>query len=203
MPDLFEYDKELRAKGFAFIAGVDEAGRGPLAGPVVAAAVILPEKVNIDEINDSKKLSPQTREKLAAEIKRTAVDWSVGLATVQEIAYLNIHGASLLAMRRAVQSLATVPHCVIVDGRFLIPDLALTQYAVTGGDGLSASIAAASILAKVTRDHLMQLFQHIYPDYGFARHKGYATALHLEKLAVFGPCPLHRAGFQPVKRLPK
>ncbi|MEW5899039.1 MAG: ribonuclease HII [Bacillota bacterium] len=136
MPDLFRYENELRAQGFALIAGVDEAGRGPLAGPVVAAAVILPEKENINEVNDSKKLSAGVRERLAARIKKLAVDWSVGLATVQEIELLNIHGASLLAMRRAVHSLGIAPHCVIVDGRFAIPGLSAAQYAVTGGDGL-------------------------------------------------------------------
>ncbi len=136
MPDLFRYENELRAQGFALIAGVDEAGRGPLAGPVVAAAVILPEKENINEVNDSKKLSAGMRERLAARIKKLAVDWSVGLATVQEIELLNIHGASLLAMRRAVQSLGVDPHCVLVDGCFPIPGLAAVQYAVTGGDGL-------------------------------------------------------------------
>ncbi len=136
MPDLFRYENELRAQGFALIAGVDEAGRGPLAGPVVAAAVILPEKENINEVNDSKKLSAGVRERLAARIKKLAVDWSIGLATVQEIELLNIHGASLLAMRRAVQSLGIAPHCVIVDGRFAIPGLSAAQYTVTGGDGL-------------------------------------------------------------------
>jgi len=135
-PDLFRYENELRAQGFALLAGVDEAGRGPLAGPVVAAAVILPQTGNIEGINDSKKLSPGMRERLAARIKKSAVDWSVGLATVQEIELLNIHAASLLAMRRAVLALAAAPHCVIVDGRFAIPGLAAVQCVLTGGDGL-------------------------------------------------------------------
>ncbi len=201
MPDLFHYENELRGKGYTLIAGVDEAGRGPLAGPVVAAAVILPEGRKVAGINDSKKLSAGARERLAAEIKSVAVDWSVGLATVSEITWLNIHSATLLAMRRAVQALSSAPHCLLVDGRFSIPGLAFVQYAITGGDGRSASIAAASILAKVTRDHLMRLFHHLYPDYGFASHKGYATAQHLEKLSLFGPCPLHRPGFYPVRNL--
>jgi ribonuclease HII len=201
MPDLFNYENKLRIKGFSLIAGVDEAGRGPLAGPVVAAAVILPEKVNIDKLNDSKQLSPQTREKLVVKIKKNAVDWSIGLATVKEIEFLNIHHASLLAMQRAVKTLSVVPHCLMVDGRFSITHLLLTQFAIIKGDSLSASIAAASILAKVTRDQLMQIFHHLYPVYGFDQHKGYPTAGHLQKLSFFGPCPIHRTGFRPVKAL--
>lgn len=136
MPDLFAFDRELRLEGFSFLAGVDEAGRGPLAGPVVAAAVILPAEVYINELNDSKKLPPRTRERIAAEIKKVAVDWAVGLATVGEIELFNIHGASLLAMRRAVRALAVAPQCLVVDGCFSIPDLELRQYPLTGGDGL-------------------------------------------------------------------
>lgn len=203
MPDLFVHEREIRLKGFFHLAGVDEVGRGSLAGPVMAAAVILPEKVNIGEINDSKLLSPKKRERLAGEIKKVALAWSVGLATVQEIASLNIHRASLLAMQRAVQALEIAPHCLLVDGRFRIPGLAIEQFILIRGDGLSASVAAASILAKVTRDHLMCIFHQFYPQYGFSKHKGYATAQHLKNLSSYGPCFLHREGFQPVKRLAK
>lgn len=198
---LLRYDNELRLQGFTLIAGVDEAGRGPLAGPVVAAAVILPDGVRLPGLNDSKKLSAAKRETLAVQIKKTALAWAVGLATVSEIERENIHRASLWAMKRAVRGLEIVPHYLLVDGRALIPDLPVSQRALAGGDGLSAAVAAASILAKVTRDHLMRTYHHVYPEYGFDRHKGYPTAAHLEKLSAFGPCPIHRAGFRPVKEL--
>lgn len=134
--DLYVYDRLLRLKGLSLVAGVDEAGRGPLAGPVVAAAVILPPGASIGGLNDSKKLTPRLRERVAADVKKVAVDWAVGLATVEEIAVFNIHGASLLAMQRAVRALGAVPQCVVVDGRFPIPGLSLMQYTLVGGDGL-------------------------------------------------------------------
>lgn len=198
---LFQYENEIRLNGFKLIAGIDEVGRGPLAGPVLAAAVILPEKINVDGINDSKKLSAKERLKLGAEIKKKAVNWSIGLATVKEIEYLNIHAASLLAMQRAVRNLSINPDFIMVDGRFQIPGLETKQSAIIKGDMLSASIAAASILAKVTRDRLMAILHNIYPEYEFDRHKGYATARHIEKLYTYGPCLLHRRSFEPVKTL--
>ena len=194
------YEEDLRARGYVPVAGVDEAGRGPLAGPVVAAAVLLPEKAYLTDLNDSKKLTAAKREALAGRIKKVALAWAIGMSTVEEIECHNIHQAGLNAMLRAVTGLTVIPAHVLVDG-FRIPGLDLPQTPLVGGDGLSASIAAASILAKVTRDHLMDDYHRRYPQYGFDRHKGYATPEHLRSLASFGPCPLHRAGFQPVKGL--
>jgi ribonuclease HII len=198
LEDWFRYEEELYARGYSLVAGVDEAGRGPLAGPVVAAAVILPGRVFLPGLNDSKKVSPERREDLAHRIKQVALDWAIGISTVNEIELLNIHFASLLAMRRAVQGLSVVPQFLLVDGRFPL-NLSLPQRALVGGDASSASIAAASILAKVTRDQLMQVCHHLYPQYGFDRHKGYPTSAHRQALARWGPCPLHRAGFRGVQ----
>lgn len=198
LTELFKYEDELRKKGVSLIAGVDEAGRGPLAGPVVAAAVILPQRVEIYGLNDSKQLTPTRREALAIQIKKMSKAWAIGVSTLKEIYELNIHHASLLAMRRAVEGLKTEPQHVLVDG-FGITGLELPQTAIVGGDGKSASIAAASILAKVTRDQLMELCHYLYPEYGFQRNKGYPTREHLEALRLYGPCPLHREGFAPVR----
>jgi len=197
---MFLYEKRLAASGHCPVAGVDEAGRGPLAGPVVAAAVILPGDVCLPGLNDSKKLTPARREALAEKIKEVALAWAVGISTVEEIYRENIHQASMTAMRRAVSGLKIKPAYLLVDG-FRIERLELPQLAIVGGDGLSASIAAASILAKVNRDHLMDSYHEIYPEYGFNKHKGYATPEHLSALARFGPCPIHRAGYRPVKDL--
>lgn len=196
---LLSHEKDLRLKGYSFIAGVDEAGRGPLAGPVVAAAVILPERIRIYGLDDSKKLSAAKRETFALQIKKVAVAWSVSLATVCEIEWLNIHWASVLAMKRAVKGLGIAPDYILIDGRTYIDELYFPQQVLIGGDGLSASIAAASILAKVTRDHLMQVYHQIYPEYGFNSNKGYPTAAHLKNLSFLGPSPIHRTGFSPVK----
>lgn len=195
---MFLYEEDLWSRGHAMVAGVDEAGRGPLAGPVVAAAVILPEKVPLFDLKDSKKLTAARREALAGQIKKVALAWAIGMSTVEEIYNENIHHAGLTAMRRAVLGLKKTPAFVLVDG-FKISGLDLPQMALVGGDGISASIAAASILAKVTRDHLMDSYHDLYPEYGFNRHKGYATPEHLSALARYGPCPIHRAGFKPVK----
>lgn len=195
---MFLYEEDLWTKGHAAIAGVDEAGRGPLAGPVVAAAVILPGIIHLKDLNDSKKLTASKRENLALQIKEAALAWAVGLSTVEEIYQENIHQAGLTAMRRAVLGLKDKPDFVLVDG-FKISGLNLPQMPLIGGDGLSASIAAASILAKVERDRLMDNYDQLYPQYGFKRHKGYATPEHLNALKRYGPCPIHRAGFQPVK----
>lgn len=197
---MFLYEEDFRSRRISPVAGADEAGRGPLAGPVVAAAVILPDKVQLTDLNDSKKLTAAKREALAGQIKKVALAWAIGMSTVQEIYNLNIHQAGLLALRRAVLELKIRPAYVLVDG-FEIPGLDLPQLPLVGGDGLSASIAAASILAKVARDYLMDSYHQSYPQYGFDRHKGYGTPEHLRALACHGPCPIHRAGFQPVKDL--
>ncbi|MCL6638182.1 MAG: ribonuclease HII [Firmicutes bacterium] len=195
---LFHYEDELRQRGFTAVAGVDEAGRGPLAGPVVAAAVILPDRTGLFELNDSKKLTEAKRELLEREIKAKALAWSVGVSSVEEILAMNIHKAGLAAMRRAVTGLMITPDFVLVDG-FAIAGLELPQLPLTGGDGKSASIAAASILAKVHRDKLMEEYHVQFPQYGFDRHKGYGTAGHLQALRRYGPCPIHRSGYGPVK----
>ena len=191
---MYLYEEQLRAQGYDTIAGVDEAGRGPLAGPVVAAAVILPPRAGLLYINDSKKLTAKKREELAVLIKKTALGWATGMATVEEILQQNIHQATLLAMRRAVLGLPGKPSHLLVDG-FEITGLDLPQTPLKGGDGLSASIAAASILAKVTRDRIMVEYDKLYPEYGFARNKGYGSREHWEALERFGPCPIHRRTF--------
>ncbi|WP_027363546.1 ribonuclease HII [Desulfotruncus alcoholivorax] len=195
------YERGLVGSGSGLVAGVDEAGRGPLAGPVVAAAVVLPADYLLEELDDSKKLTPAKRELLDAGIKKVALDWAVGVATVGEIEMLNIHHASMLAMLRAVDGLSIKPGFLLVDGKFELPDINTAQRAVVGGDGLCPSIAAASVVAKVTRDRLMDVLHLLYPEYGFDRHRGYGTAFHLAALSAFGPCPVHRRGFAPVKQL--
>ncbi len=188
------YEKEARNRGFRIIAGVDEAGRGPLAGPVVAAAVILPPETNIPGIDDSKRLSPARRENLYHEIVNNAVCWSVGIADVEEIDNINILRATLLAMQRAVRALTQVPDYILVDA-VQIPGISVRQLPIVKGDGKSMSIAAASIIAKVTRDNMMDEFDKNFPQYGFASHRGYGTPEHLEMLKKYGPCPLHRKTF--------
>ncbi len=200
LKSIYKYENIYFDKGYTLIAGVDEAGRGPLAGPVVAAAVILPGYVELPGLRDSKKLTPVFRKKMALMIKRVSLDWSVGLSTVNEILCYNIYEASLLAMRRAVQGLRHRPEFLLVDG-FPIKDLDIPQQALVKGDDKSASIAAASVIAKVTRDELMRVLHLQYPEYGFDKHKGYATKGHLEALEQYGPCSAHRAGFSPVKRV--
>ena len=185
------------------VAGVDEAGRGPLAGPVVAAAVILDPERPIDGLADSKKLSESTRNRLADEIREHALAWSVSTADRAEIDSINILAATMLAMRRAVETLATRPTGVVVDGNRL-PDLQFEGYllngeAIVGGDGKVASISAASILAKTRRDSIMVKLDEVYPQYGFARNKGYGTPQHLESLKNHGPCDQHRRSFAPVR----
>lgn len=180
------------------VAGVDEAGRGPLAGPVVAAAVILGDDVVIEGIRDSKQLAPARRERLALLIRERAVAFALGAAEVSEIDALNILRASLLAMTRAVTALEIAPQRVLVDGNHL-PELSCEARAVIGGDALVPSVGAASILAKVARDAMMVDLDRRYPVYGFARHKGYATEAHREALMKHGPCPVHRRTFAPVR----
>lgn len=182
------------------MAGVDEAGRGPLAGPVVAAAVILQRDLELKGLDDSKKLPLIRREALAAQIKKMSKAWAIGMSTTHEIFHYNIHQASLMAMARAVEGLKVRPGHVLVDGP-AVPALDIAATPVVGGDARSASIAAASILAKVTRDRFMEICHQLYPAYGFDMHKGYPTPLHIKRLRQYGPCPLHRVGFEPVKVL--
>ncbi len=183
------------------IAGVDEAGRGPLVGSVVAAAVILDPNNPIEGLNDSKKLTEKKREKLFIEIQEKALAWSVAQASAQEIDTLNILQASLLAMRRAVEQLAIQPEHILVDGNKIPQGLAVSCDAIVGGDALHAEISAASILAKVVRDHQMYELDQQYPQYGFAKHKGYPTKAHLEAIAEFGVIAEHRRSYAPVKKV--
>ena len=180
------------------VAGVDEAGRGPLAGPVVAAAVILdPGKRRIRGVRDSKLLSPQRREELATKIREHAIAWAVGSADVGEIDTLNILWATMLAMRRAVEALPIVPHEALIDGD-RCPELGCPTYAIVKGDRDIAVISAASIIAKVARDAILVELDCVYPQYGFAQHKGYGTPEHLAALDRHGPCAIHRKSFAPV-----
>jgi ribonuclease HII len=197
-PDLMlEKACALEAQG-GHVCGVDEAGRGPWAGPVSAAAVILAPRRIPKGVDDSKKLSAKTREGLEIEIKKKAVAWGVGFASVQEIAELNILHATGLAMRRAVEAMSVQPAFALVDGNYRFP-LPCPVRPVVGGDAVSASIAAASILAKVARDRLMAQMDEVYPGYGFAKHKGYRAPIHAEALLTLGPCEIHRMGWGPVK----
>ena len=182
------------------VAGVDEAGRGPLAGPVVAAAVILDAGKPISGLADSKTLTPERREILAASIKRRALGWGLGRVEVEDIDKINILQASLLAMRRAVEAMSVVADLVLVDGNHA-PPMAANVLTVRKGDAKVAAIAAASILAKVTRDAEMRTLDRHFPGYGFSRHKGYPTPLHLLALKVFGVSPVHRKSFAPVRQL--
>ncbi|MDG6882346.1 Ribonuclease HII [Phocoenobacter uteri] len=182
------------------IAGVDEVGRGPLVGAVVTAAVILDPNRPIEGLNDSKKLSEKRRESLAEEIREKALCWSIGRAEPEEIDQINILNATMLAMQRAVQGLRIQPNFVLVDGN-RTPDFAVPSQAIIKGDGLVAEISAASILAKVVRDNEMKELDKQYPEYGFAKHKGYPTKLHFEKLMELGATPFHRKSFAPVAKV--
>ncbi len=188
--------------GHALVAGVDEAGRGPIAGPVVAASVILPPDCSIPGLDDSKKLTADAREALYQAIVEKSVAWSVAGEDPEAIDRFNILQASLRAMMRSVLLLTPSPHCVLVDGSQPIPlqaETAIAQESIVRGDGTSVSIAAASILAKVSRDRQMEAYDSLYPEYGFARHKGYGTKAHLAALSRFGPTPIHRKSFRPVR----
>jgi ribonuclease HII len=182
------------------VCGVDEAGRGPLAGPVFAACVILREDDPIEGLADSKLLTHERREELSVQIRARAVAWAVASASVEEIDRINILRASLLAMRRAVEQLVIEPHEVLIDGLHC-PDVRFPVRAIVDGDALVAEISAASILAKTARDALMVELHELYPNYGFARHKGYSTPQHLDALQRFGVCPIHRRSFAPVRSL--
>lgn len=193
-----DLEKSLRNQGFKAIAGIDEAGRGPLAGPVFAAAVILPDNFYLPGLNDSKKLTVAARERLATQIRSSPdVFYCVAYASVEEIDKLNILRATHLAMQRALRGLPITPDHAIIDG-LPVDGLGVPHTAVVGGDGKSLSIAAASILAKVARDAEMLSLAKQYPQYAFEKHKGYGTRLHLEKLRQHGPSPVHRKTFAPV-----
>lgn len=183
------------------ICGVDEAGRGPLAGPVVAAAVVLSDEFDVTGIADSKKLTPARREYLKARIVGSSSFWSVGVVEHETVDRINILKASLLAMKMAVEGLRLKPDMILVDGSFEIPDLEIPQRAIIGGDDKEPAISAASILAKTFRDEMMREIDIRYPGYGFARHKGYPTRDHIARLWRLGPCPVHRRSFRPVSEL--
>ena len=188
--DNLEYEKKYWENGFVYVAGADEAGRGPLAGPVVAGAVILPEDVEILYLNDSKKLSAARREELYEEIKEKAICYGVGIASPERIDQINILQATYEAMRDAIAALMPAPDLLLVDAVH-IPEVETKQVGIIKGDAKSVSIAAASIIAKVTRDHMMMEMDALYPEYGFAGHK----AKHIEAIKKYGPCPIHRRTF--------
>ena len=199
MHHLLRFEIDLWREGFELVAGVDEAGMAPLAGPVVAAAVILQKNYKLRDLDDSKKiLDERKREALAAEIKEHAVAWAVGQAEPDEIDRLNIYHAGLLAMRRATENIPVNPQFVLVDGR-TIPQCRWPQRRIVHGDALSASIAAASLIAKTTRDALMRELDELYPGYGFASHKGYPTPEHCRRIEEQGVLPIHRRSFAPVR----
>ena len=194
-------EKTLKEKGYKAICGVDEVGRGPLAGPVVAAAVIIPNDMVIEGLDDSKKLTESKRNDLFEEIIDREIPCAVGIIDNEEIDRMNILKASLVAMRKAVIELKATPDIVLVDGEYPIPNISFPQLSIVDGDALCQSIAAASIVAKVTRDRIMDHFQKMYPSFSFSQHKGYSTAAHLKELKIHGPCEIHRKSFRPVSEL--
>lgn len=194
MPD-YEYENAAKSGGFKLVCGVDEAGRGPLAGPVCAAAVILPEDAVVEGLNDSKKLSEKKREALYDVIKEKAIAFCVAYGTLEEIETLNILQATFLAMNRAIDGLAVKPDFALIDGNRVPKDIKIPCETVVKGDGKSMSVAAASVLAKVTRDRLMLEYDKKYPEYDFKKHKGYGTEEHTELIKKYGPCEIHRMSF--------
>lgn len=190
----YDLERKYMAEGFSAVCGIDEAGRGPLSGSVYAAACILPVGLEIAGLNDSKKLTPKKREKLFDEICEKAIAYAIASATPEEIDEMNILNADMLAMRRALEALSVRADLALVDGN-IARDFPIPAYPVIKGDAISASIAAASILAKVTRDRACLEDDRLYPEYGFAKHKGYGTPAHMQALRTYGPCPLHRKSF--------
>lgn len=190
----YELERKYRAEGYKLICGVDEAGRGPLSGPVYAAACILPDGLVIPGLNDSKKLSPKKREALYDIICREAVAYAIAYATPEEIDTLNILNADMLAMRRAIEQLSPAASLALIDGN-IARDMPIPAYPIIKGDAISCSVAAASILAKVARDRKCIEDDLLYPQYGFAAHKGYGTKAHMDALRTYGPCPIHRRSF--------
>ena len=197
-PDLCSFENKARRKGFTVVAGIDEAGRGPLAGPVVAAAVVFPPEMKIPGIDDSKKLTPKKRRNLLGIIYQEAMSIGIGIVDPGEIERTNILRAALLAMAMAAGNLRPAPDCLLIDGTFPIAS-PLPQQSIPKGDSLSVSIAAASIVAKETRDSLMQRYHEEYPQFGFDRHMGYPTKAHKEAIAIHGACPIHRRTFKGVR----
>ncbi|HHX79247.1 MAG TPA: ribonuclease HII [Acholeplasmataceae bacterium] len=198
MNSLYEYELNLNQEGYTLIAGCDEAGRGPMAGPLVASAVILPKGLQVDLLNDSKKVSKKNREILFDLITDKALSYSIVFIDVEEVDLLNVYKASKKAMVEAINNLKIKPEIILSDAMPL--DIETKYVSIIHGDSLSSNIAAASILAKVSRDRYMEKMALIYPEYGFEKHKGYVTKLHLEKLQKFGPCEIHRKSFAPVKK---
>ena len=194
MPD-FEYEKAAAKSGFKCICGVDEAGRGPLAGPVCAAAVILPENCDIEGLNDSKKLSEKKREQLFDIIKEKAVAYSVAFGSLEEIEELNILEATYLAMNRAIEALSVKADFALIDGNRVPKNIKIPCETIVKGDSKSMSVAAASVLAKVTRDRLLLEYDEKYPLYNFKKHKGYGTKEHTDLIKLYGPCEIHRLSF--------
>lgn len=194
MTDLWELEKQIYSQGYKLVCGVDEAGRGPLAGPVYAAAVILPRDAVIPGLNDSKKLTERKREELFEPIKTTALSYGIAFATVEEIEELNILNATFLAMNRAIAQLEPQPELALIDGN-RNSGIELNSQCVVKGDSLCADIAAASVLAKVSRDRYMLQMDELYPQYHFRQHKGYGTKLHYEALRKYGSSPIHRLSF--------
>ena len=195
---MWQFEHEVMENGYSAIAGLDEAGRGPLAGPVVSAAVILPKGFECPGLTDSKKLTEKKRETLFPIIQEEALAVGVGIADHAEIDEINILQASLLSMKRAAEDLGVQPDYLLIDGKFTVP-MDLPQKAIVKGDSLSISIAAASIIAKVTRDRIMAELHEKYPQYNFIKHKGYPTKAHKEAIREHGPCPVHRMSFKGVK----
>lgn len=195
MPPSLKYEKKLWKKGIKLIAGIDEAGVGPLAGPVVAAAIILPQGFKLNGINDSKKLSSKKRDLLFTYIMKNALAVGIGIIEHKIIDIINIFEASKLAMQEAINNLETSPSYLLIDGKRNKLPIPLPQQCINSGDKTCASISAASIIAKVTRDRIMLKLNNKYPKYGFARHKGYGTREHYRKLKKHGPCPIHRLSF--------
>ena len=195
---MWHYENETRKQGHKIIAGIDEAGRGPLAGPVVAASVILPENCRVEGLNDSKKLSEKKRNLIFQIIRQKAVAIGIGITYENIIDQINILQAARAAMADSVSRLSCKPDFLLIDGNQKIPSI-IPQLTIKKGDALSASIAAASVIAKVTRDRMMLHYDGIYPQYGFSRHKGYGTQDHLKNISKFGPCKIHRKTFKGVK----
>jgi len=193
-----DFEQQARMKGFSLIAGIDEAGRGPLAGPVVAAAVVLPIGADLDGIDDSKKLTAKKRETLFDAIYQQAISVGIGIVDPVEIDRINILQATRLCMAMAMQNLRPSPHYLLVDGNVSI-QTTIPQETIKGGDGRSVSIASASVIAKVTRDRLMVLYDDEFPEFGFRKHKGYGTKAHCEAIRTFGCCPIHRKTFRRVR----
>lgn len=199
--NLYQYEERLYQQGITYIAGVDEAGRGPLAGPVVAAAVILQKGVKLKYVNDSKQLTEKQREKALAEIKKHAVSISIAISSVEEIDRINIYRATREAMYSAIEKLSIKPEYVLIDAMPM--ELDIPTESIIKGDALSISIAAASIVAKTTRDQYMIEMDKLFPEYEFKKHKGYGTKEHMEKIMTYGPTPIHRKTYEPIKSILK